>query len=497
VANWYARAGLNDTPRYVTLRDYLRVVRHHRLVILLAAALFAGLALAYSLKVTPKYRAEAAVAFSDPAQDLSLLGTPVSADQQSPAVRSAIGADQVTRHSVVAAAAKDLHLKSTGGLLAHVSARPEARTNFVVIDATSTDARQAAAIANAFAREVRNQVTDDQRRRFDEIATDLRRQYKNGVGIDAGTRAIYLDRVARVEALRDFSEPVTITKTAGVPGSPYSPQTVRNTLLGLLVGLTFGLLFAFGRDALDRRLRTADEASTRFGLPLLGQLSARAMGTSALGKNGHRPFPASDAEAVRILRKNITHLTDGKPHVVLVTSAVAGEGKSTAALATAAAAARAGEDVLLIECDLRRPSLARRLKIREQPGLADVLTGEIEPEGVGERVEVDGEGAVTVIVAGRPGVSPELLGSVRMAQFMEQARDAYDLVVLDGTPLLTVVDAREVMSYADAVLLCVRASRTTREEAKATRGALARLPERPVGLVITGARGDDVPYGEY
>jgi capsular exopolysaccharide synthesis family protein len=496
MANWYARAGLNDTPRYVTLRDYLRVVRNHRLVILLAAALFAGLALAYSEKTTPKYRAEAAVAFSDPAQDLSLLGTPV-ANQQTSEQRSAIGADQVTRHAVVAAVAKDLKFKTTNGLVARVSARPEARTNFVVIDATSTNARQAAAIANAFAREVRNKVTDDQRKRFDEIAGDLRRQYKNGVGVDSTTRAVYLDRVARVEALRDFSEPVSITKTAGVPGSPYSPQTVRNTVLGLLVGLTIGLLFAFGRDALDRRLRTADEASTRFGLPLLGQLSARALGTSAIGKNGHRAFPASDAEAVRILRKNIHHLSDGKPHVLLVTSAVQGEGKSTAALATAAAAARAGEDVLLIECDLRRPSLARRLKVREQPGLADVLAGEIEPDSVGERVDVDGEGAVTVIVAGRPGVSPELLGSVRMAQFMEQARRDHDLVVLDGTPLLTVVDAREVMSYADAVLLCVRASRTTREEARATRSALARLPERPVGIVVTGARGDDVPYGEY
>jgi receptor protein-tyrosine kinase len=482
----------------VTLRDYLRVLRRHRLVILLAAALFGGLAFAYSQRATPKYRAEAAVAFSDPAQDLSVLGAPVTSNQ-TPDQRAAIGADQVTRHAVVSAAAKDLHLKTTAGLLSRVSARPEARTNFVVIDATSTNARQAAAIANAFAREVRNQVTDDQRARFDEIATDLKRQYKNGVGIDPATRAIYLDRVTRVEELRDLAEPVSITKTAGVPGSPYSPQTVRNTLLGLLLGLTIGLLFAFGRDALDRRLRTADEASVRFGLPLLGQLSARSLGTSAVGKNGHRQFPAADAEAVRILRKNLDHLTnDGKPHVLLVTSAVQGEGKSTAALATAAAAARAGEDVLLVECDLRRPSLARRLKVREQPGLADILIGEVEPEGVGERVEVDGDGAVTLVVAGRPGISPELLGSVRMAQFMEQARRDHDLVVLDGTPLLTVVDAREVMSYADAVLLCVRASRTTREEARATRGALARLPERPVGIVVTGARGDDAaPYGEY
>jgi Mrp family chromosome partitioning ATPase len=198
---------------------------------------------------------------------------------------------------------------------------------------------------------------------------------------------------------------------------------------------------------------------------------------------------------------------------IAITSALPDEGKSTVASALAAASALAGSRVLLVECDLRRPTLAKRLGLEPGPGLSDYLVGKAEPQDVLQPVELtaagpaaaepDGEapahGSLVVIVAGSPTPQPaELLGSRRFHSFLEQVDDVYDIVVLDTCPLLSVVDTLGLIPSVDAIVVCVRASRTTRDQARAARAAIEHLPSRPAAVVITGVRpGAEADYGYY
>jgi succinoglycan biosynthesis transport protein ExoP len=302
---------------------------------------------------------------------------------------------------------------------------------------------------------------------------------------------------------------------ASVPGKPVSPRPVLNTILGLIIGLTLGILAAFVRDTLDRRLRRSAEIQEHLGLPLLGHLSESALG-SIPGSNGGKRLSDPDLESVRILRVNLDFVFNPRPRSVAVTSGLPEEGKSTVAIALATVSATGGRRTLLVECDLRRPSIAQRLGIVPEPGLTQYLDGvaglgEIMQEvSLGPALGFDGVGTVAppssaaqnslvCVTAGRPTDHPaDILGSPRFRDFLDEVGNRFEFIVLDTAPLLSVVDTRELLPHVDGVLLCVRAARTTDDEAKAAKQALEHLPDRPTALVVTGVRkGDEGDYGYY
>jgi Mrp family chromosome partitioning ATPase len=178
--------------------------------------------------------------------------------------------------------------------------------------------------------------------------------------------------------------------------------------------------------------------------------------------------------------------------------------------------AMAGKRVLLIDCDLRRPTLAGRLHARPRPGLTEYLVGKVSAPDVLQTVKLplvgasngarpsdnghrQGASASFVFVASgsHDSRSAELLGSPRLTEFLREAGGAYDAVVLDSSPLLPVSDTRELLPHVDAVILCARASQTTRDQAAAAKTALSQLPQRPTGLVITGVAAQADDYGAY
>jgi capsular exopolysaccharide synthesis family protein len=201
---------------------------------------------------------------------------------------------------------------------------------------------------------------------------------------------------------------------------------------------------------------------------------------------------------------------------LLVTSAIAGEGKSTVAACLAVTTAESGTRTLLVECDLRKPVLAERMGIKEGPGLSDYLTGHADPRqilqpvaGIVERLNgsgptltagQSGSANLVCIAAGRRVPRPaELLASERFRSFLTEVSDVYDTVILDTPPLLPVADTLAIVPDVSALVVCIRLEHTTREQALAAQSALDRLPERPVGLVLTDVRqeGDGYNYGEY
>jgi capsular exopolysaccharide synthesis family protein len=298
-----------------------------------------------------------------------------------------------------------------------------------------------------------------------------------------------------------------------VPGSPISPKPIRNTVLGFLLGLTLALVAAVVRDALDRRFKNSREIREALRFPLVGHVRDDVLGRSVISSNGHA-LTAPELDAFRIIKTNVEYLDVDHPIKTLaVTSAVPDEGKSTVSSALAAAFALSGRRALLVECDLRRPTLAKRFGLAATPGLTDYLVGRASPKEILQPVALEAGGDAAVngaeaaatpgrfvcIAAGTSTPQPaELLGSQRFRDFLAQVADAYDIVVLDTCPLLSVVDTLGLVPCVDGIALCVRASRTTRDQARAARSALEHVPPRPTGIVITGVRsGDEGDYGYY
>jgi capsular exopolysaccharide synthesis family protein len=312
--------------------------------------------------------------------------------------------------------------------------------------------------------------------------------------------------------------PARLAESASVPQSPASPKPIRNTILGGMFGLLLGIASAFVRDSLDRRLRDSAQIQETLDLPVVGMVRVNALGNAAYVANGLGPMTDQDIESFRILRTNLEFLDVDRPiKSVLVTSPLPEEGKSTVAASLAAANAASGKRTLLVECDLRRPSLPQRLSINRSPGLSDYLAGQAtapeilqvvtlsqsEPTSNGNAGSAaNGEtaaGKLVVIAAGSHSIRPaELLGSQRFRDFLKQVVAAYDTVVLDTPPLLSVSDTLEIVPLVDSVLLCIRADQTTRDQARAVKDALAHLPERTTGIVVTGLKpGREHDYGYY
>lgn len=508
---------MNDTPHYTSLRDYLRVVREQRVLIVLIVLAFVGAAIALSLRQDPVYEARAALSFRGLNEDLGLIGTPAAATQ-TPEQRAATGAEQIDTFDMAQLAAQRLSPRMRpAALLAAVQVQAEAQTNFVVVTAQARSSQRAADIANAFAGAARAEQTRRLRQQYANRARDLAVQARRTKVLSNYARLVNADRIQRLRGLAKFATPVVIAVKADPPGTPVSPKPVRNGLLGLLAGLTVALLVAFVRDGLDRRFRSSREMVDELRLPLLGHIRDDVLGLS-ISPNGRRALEEGELEAFRVLRTNLDFLdVDRQGTAVAVSSAVAEEGKSTVAGALAAAYTAAGRRVLLVEADLRRPILAKRLGLAAGPGLSDFLAGDAAPPEVLQTVTVatgsgrkwrrgsgTGEPAADAptfvcITAGTPTRRPaELLASERFESFLSEVEKAYDVVVVDTAPLLSIVDTLEVIQHVGRVVVCVRASRTTREQARAARAALAHFQDRPTGVVVTGVRaGEDAEYGYY
>ena len=528
-ARWRSvpRAGrstsLSDTPRYATLRDYLRVLREQRRLVLLISLVFVGGTLLFSLSREKEYTGEASLTIRDQSEESIFIGGSQTATTL-PNIRSAVGAERALSPEVIARVNRSLGTNlSIGTLRNAVEARVETTTNLVVLEARSGSAEFAARLANTFGREFQREATDEVRKRYSDAARTLQRrlrQLRRSAGTrrpfefeeSDTTRTVLNQQITRLQTLAAFAQPVAITERATVPTSPSSPKTVRNTLLGALVGLTIALLAAFGRDALDRRIRRPKDVQEQLGLPLLTQVRETALGRAGSAVNGKTALEEEDLESVRIMRTNLAFLNDQEAPLrsVLVTSALPEEGKTTIAAGLAWVSATSGRRTLLLECDLRRPDLAKRLGANRGPGLTDYLAGAAEAGDVFQPVDIgaprvaaangDGEGgppgALTLVTAGSMPGGGDVLGSERFRDFLAVTSRSYDLVVLDSCPLLPVVDTLELVPRVDGIVLCVRVGQTTREQAGSALQALHRFPRKPTGLVVTGVRpGLDENYG--
>lgn len=496
-----------------TLRDYVATIKQQRWIVLVVTLIFAGVAFGLSTRQDRTYRAQARLVVHDLSQSYALTGASNVAAVP-PAQLASQEASLAIGHAVVKAAAAQLHERNEGALSSSLSSRVDLGTNAIVLEAEGATGGQAADRVNAIAQQAVARSARSQERDIGAAITSLQNQVKNARASlkrkEAGSDirlATALQRLAQLQTVRDVAQPLEILRTASPPKLPISPRPVRDTLLGALLGLVLGLLAAFGRNALDRRVRSSSEITEALGLPLIGRVPDAALGSAGL-LTAPKRTKEEHVEALAVVRANLAFLdAEHPPRSVIVTSALAGEGKTTVSCGLAAAAAAAGRRVLLIEGDLRRPAIAERLGIERGPGLGDYLAGHATPQEILQTVALpaaagEEEGSRPTVVCITAGVHrerpAELLQSARCRQLLEQVREVYDLVVVDSTPLLSVADAIEVMPHVDGTVVCVRAGRTTRDQVRAARTALERVPARPSGVVVTGlTKGDEERYEYY
>jgi succinoglycan biosynthesis transport protein ExoP len=287
---------------------------------------------------------------------------------------------------------------------------------------------------------------------------------------------------------------LVVVDPARTSAKPARPSYPINLGLGLGVGLLGGLALAFAREGLDSTLRTPEQVEAVAGLPAVGIIPELAAGHRWRSANKPKldcnilDSPSSRlAESYRALRTALLFSNgDVPPKVILVTSALPQEGKTTVSLNSAIALAYQGAKVLLIDADLRRPELHSCLGVRAEPGLSELLSDEATlPVQAGACPKVPN---LFLLPAGHRRPSPaEVLGSVRMRNLLNGCRERFDFVVIDTPPVLAVTDAVVLSKSADAVLLVVRSAQTSEQSLLRARDLLLRVNARIAGVLVNRA----------
>ena len=316
---------------------------------------------------------------------------------------------------------------------------------------------------------------------------------------------------AEIAAAVQDSTAQVLDEAAGAPMSISQSKTIIFAV-AVLAGLVVGVSIAFLREWLDTTIRSEADLANVTGVAVVGiipnlQQQARTgayrlgppVAVGAAGAEGAKDLPAAGrdyhtpaAEAYRSLRTNLNYLTPPKaPRVIVVTSALPGDGKTTTAVNLAVTLAHQGQRVILIDAETRRGTVHDVFGIAPSPGFFDLMYGQASPGECIRRVAMESGGTIDVLPLGSaPSVNPaDLLVAQRLQPLFERLRAQYDYVLLDTPPLNLFTDSALIGAQADALLLVARADKTDREE---LRFAVAQL--RNVQVNLAGAVLNDVEF---
>ena len=346
------------------------------------------------------------------------------------------------------------------------------------------------------------------------------------------TRALFESFLSRFKETTEHESLQTadsrIIERAVVPTSPSWPNKKLIVLIGTIVSLGFGIGLAFLREILDSGFRTGDQVEDITGVPLLSSMPILKTGAGpgrfillmrnliSLGGWIGKPPSAVESErqltarqvldhplspyteSIRSLRMGLRYANlDNPSKVILITSALPGEGKSTIASNLAQHSANTGEKVLLIDMDLRHPALSDVYSPNAQDGIVELITGETKVASV---VKVDEQSKLRFIPASRSDLishTSEILGSSKMHDFLGQLREVFDLIVIDSSPLLPVTDGRALIKAVDSVVLVIKWETTSREAVKSAFRQTFGLEDKLIGSVLSQVNPEKAKYYDY
>lgn len=285
---------------------------------------------------------------------------------------------------------------------------------------------------------------------------------------------------------------ISIIDRAEVPTSRFKPSLTMNLAIGLLLGGVLGVLLAFLLEFLDDTLKTPEDIEQKLKLPVLGIIPKLGPkeNVAEVAANPQSSF----SEAYRSVRTALQFATDhGVPKTLLVTSSGPGEGKSTTALALARNLTQLGKRVLLVDADLRNPSLHKTLGLRPEFGLSNLLAGAC---AFNAAVQETGDERLQVILAGPLPPNPaELLSGSKLVSLLTVGGERYDHVILDGPPVLGLADAPILSNAVDGTLLVVTSARTKISAAQSALKRLLAARARIVGALLTKYDARTAGYG--
>lgn len=478
-----------------SLEGALSVLRERWRIVAGAAVLVVAVVLALSLTATKQYEATATL-LVQPSQATSLVNQ--SVNQNLDAAR-----DQATALLLVTSGAVADRVKeqlnsplSASELAGQVSAASEPDANLITVSATDPVAAQAARVANAFAQQFSTFRLARARAQLEASADDLRAQLSNTPTERQDERRAIGSTLQEVLKLRAVTTGgVEVVNRADVPTTASSPTPKRDVAFGLILGLLLGVGLAFVIDLLDRRVKTVEAFEELYGFGALASMPERSS-TPATQRERQAAM-----EPFRIMRNGLALLGGARGvRVLMVTSAVPGEGKSTVAAGIARAIALSGERVTLVEADMRRPTFHHQFDLGEDPqGLTTAIVGGVPATTLTQTV-MPGLDNLTVLPCGPvPPNAAELLGSARFAAVVEELLEAADFVVLDAPPLLPVADSQVLLdsSSIDAGVLVCRAFHTKREDAQRAAEIVRRHRLGSLGLVVNGLRNVGQSFDYY
>lgn len=428
------------------IADYLSILRHRWKLIVALVVLAMLAALAVSLLTTPKYAASTQLFVSTTGQESATAAYQggLFSQQRVTSYSELIQGKQVAQRVV-----DTLRLPTTASQVAsEVSVNVKADTVILGVTVTDPSPERARDIANTLSQQ------------FTQLVTELE------------TPQGSITPAAKV----------AVVQQASLPTSPVVPQATRNVALGAMVGLLLGLGLAVLRDRLDNTVKDRRE--------VVEATQAAVVGTVPFDSNrpkhplvGFGDGHSSSAEAYRQIRTNLQFLdVDNPPRVMVITSAVPNEGKTTTALNLGFALGESGHQVILVEADLRRPRLAKYLQLVENVGMTNVLSGAAELEEV---LQPTANPAVTVLAAGPHPPNPsELLGSARLQTLLSTLRGRFDYIIFDAPPLLPVTDGAVLTALADGAILVARHGHTERDKLARAAENLRSVDGRVLGTIL-------------
>jgi capsular exopolysaccharide synthesis family protein len=278
---------------------------------------------------------------------------------------------------------------------------------------------------------------------------------------------------------------VSIVERASVPSAPVKPQPLKNLIVALVLGLGSGCGFVLFRDYLDNTLKEQEDVEKYLKADCLAIIPRHDSAGEGIVTEAYRSLRAS-----LLFNRERDH-----GNIILLTSSIPQEGKSTTAINLAKALAESGEPTLVVDFDLRRSSIHNHLRLYREPGLADYCSRETKLDMVMQSTNVANLSAVT---SGKlPPNPPALIGSTAIRKFLDECRQRFTWILLDAPPIVSVTDPLLLAKLADMVVMVVRYNQVDRKLARRSYTALRRTDARVVGVVLNGIDPKSDSYHYY
>jgi len=466
------------------LGPYLRAVRRRWLLLVSVMLLTFAVAAVTTLRGSPTYEASARVLVTPVQQGESNLvnvgvvvegGEPVRTVQTAAALVDSLPAAQ-------AVAAQLGHGWTAARVQALVAVTPLGESNVLKVTASSDTAVGAARLANAFAHAAigyrASIVQRNIRTQLNELNNRLQEASTTGSAADT---ALTQELAARIAALRSVQvsggDPsLSLTEAATPPGSPSGAPHWLILLLSLIGGFAIGSVAALAAEFFDRRVRDLDDVAELFPVPVL----AAVPNVESRGRRrALRPdaFPPFAFEQLRMLRVQLGYRESSR--AIMVTSAGAGDGKTTLATALAAAFAETGEEVILMDLDLRKPAVATLLDVN-QPRPVNLMEATLEEM----LVPVPDFPGVRVLPAPRGGAALLSMQLARLPKLLEEAKAMAGHVIVDAAPVGVASESLQIANLCDQLVMVARPRHTDRQLLVLSRDMLARAGAPLVGVVV-------------